>query len=119
MEEAVAGWVGNPEYICHMEQSKISACNACMLSEESGAGAPGKFLKIDLLRLNLEPFQVAIYDDAKTSCSYIVTLIFIYIAFQYTPCGYIATCVGIQTSVLEISSYCRAQTFLEFHRFAS
>ena len=28
-EEAVSGWVGSSEYICHMEQSKISGCNAC------------------------------------------------------------------------------------------
>ena len=28
-EEAVSGWVGSSEYICHMEQSKISVCNAC------------------------------------------------------------------------------------------
>ena len=56
----------------------------CMLSEESGGwGAPGKFLKIDLLRLNLEPFQVAIYDAAKTSCSYIVTHIYLY---SFTIC---------------------------------
>ena len=54
----------------------------CMLSEETGGWGPRKSLKTDLLRLNLEPFQVAIYDDAKTSCSYIVTLIFICIALQ-------------------------------------
>ena len=54
----------------------------------SGAGAPGKFLKVDLLRLNLEPFQVFMSDTIRSAvATYIVTLIFIYIAFQYTPCS--------------------------------
>ena len=44
VEEAVVGWVGNPEYIYHMEQSKISACNACQV-RNLGAGPPGKFFK--------------------------------------------------------------------------
>ena len=53
--------------------------------EESGAGPSGKFLKIDLLA-EIEFGAISgIYDDIKTSCIYTVTLIFIYIAFQYTP----------------------------------
>ena len=86
VEEAVAGWVGSSEYICHMEQSKISASNACQV-KNLGGWVPRKIFKNLLAKIEFGAAISGNYDDTKTSCSYIVTLIFIYIAFQYTPCS--------------------------------